>query len=230
MVKVDLLISVGIWVTGVGMSAVGIEMTINPPSDKTKWWYRAAFIVMGIAFVGLGVWQFDRTDKETKRLAADHQQEQLRNEGDIKYMQGQLDTQNKLLAGVVANSDPKQLAALLRGSATDKSTLKKRTIVLCSDIEAWAKKQSPPPSTAIPGKPTQKEQEDQNAFFQKQMNEYYQRFGARALSIVQEYGGKGIVDVRTIEIQAESGYLPNDLVVRLRAFANRINDDGTLKQ
>ena len=77
MFNADLFISVGIWVTGVGMSAVGIEMTINPPSKETKWLYRSSFIVMGLVFVGFSIWQFDRADRESKRLANEHQQEQL---------------------------------------------------------------------------------------------------------------------------------------------------------
>jgi hypothetical protein len=227
--NVDLLISVGIWVAGVGMSFVGIEMTIHPPNDKTKWLYRGTFILMGIVFVGLSVWQFDRTDKENKRLAADHQQEQLRNEGNLKYMQGQLDTQNKLLGMVVANSDPKQVAALLRGSVSDKSTLRKRTLGLCSDVEAWFKKQPPFPQIAVPGKPTQKELEDQNAYATKINNDSFQRFGIRALGVIQEYGAKGF-DARMLAQSTQYGYLPNDLCTQLRAFASRLNDDGTMKQ
>jgi hypothetical protein len=229
MANVDLLISVGIWVTGVGMSALGIEMTINPPSDKNKWLYRGIFILLGVAFVALSVWQFDRTDKENKRAAFEHQQEQLRNEGNIKYMQGQLDTQSKLLGMVVTNSDPKQLAVLLRNSAADKSTLKKRTLALCADIESWSKKQPPFPPIAITGKPTQKELEDQNAYATKFNSDYFQRFGIRALGMIQEYGAKGF-DVRMMEQTAQYGYLPNNLCTQLRAFANRLNDDGTMKQ
>ena len=83
MVNVDLLVSVGIWITGIGMSGVGIEMTINTPTDKTKWWYRGAFVVMGLAFVGLGIFQFDRADGTAKAAAHDHTEEQIRNEGSL---------------------------------------------------------------------------------------------------------------------------------------------------
>jgi len=232
MVNVDLVISVGIWATGVGMSAVGIEMTLNPPSEKTKWGYRGAFILMGVVFVGLGVWQFDRTEKESKRLATEHQQEQLRNEGNIKYMQGQLDSVNKLLAGLTANSDPKQIATLLAGMNVQRSTLKKDTFVVCSEMEQWTKdrlKTHPFPSAADPAKATQKEIEAQNAYWQSFTSDYYTRFGPRVLAIVQQYGAKG-VDVRAIEQQATYGYMPNDIVIKLRAFANRLDDNGNLKQ
>ena len=50
-----------------------------------------------------------------------------------------------------------------------------------------------------------------------------------ALSIVQEYGAKGF-DVRMIERQAEVGYLPDDLLIKLRAFASQLNDDGSRKE
>jgi len=232
MVNVDLLISVGIWISGVGMSAVGIEMTINPPSEKTKWWYRGAFIVMGLAFIGLGVWQFDRADKESKRLAGEHQQEQLRNEGNLNYMQGQLDTQNKLLAALTANSDPKQIAVLLAGMSPRGSTLKRDTHAICLEIEQWwtlRQKKDPPPTIAIPGKPTQKENDDQTAYWQKLNNEYYTRFGPRVLAILQQYGAKG-VDVRMLEQSASYGYMPQNIVLELRSFANRLDDSGNLKQ
>ncbi|MFI5098821.1 MAG: hypothetical protein ACHQT6_12680 [Candidatus Acidiferrales bacterium] len=161
-----------------------------------------------------------RTSLETARISGESGQ---------SYLRGQLDSVNRTLGGVLANSDPKQLAVLLRGVATDKSTLKKRTLVLCSDIESWFKKQPPIPPTAVPGKPTQKELEDQNTYAMKINNDYFQRFGIRALGMIQEYGAKGF-DVRMMEQTAQYGYLPNNLCTQLRAFANRLNDDGTMKQ
>jgi hypothetical protein len=231
MVNIDLLISVGIWITGVGMSAVGIEMTINPPSVTTKWAYRGAFILMGVAFIGLSVWQFDRADWESKRLAGEHLQEQLRNEGNIKYMQGQLDSVNKLLAGLTDNSDPKQIALLLSGMNVQRSTLKKNTLAICSEMEQWQKerlKTHPFPNPADPTKPTPKEQDAQNLYWQNFTNDYYTRFGPRVLSIVQQYGAKG-VDVKMIEMAASNGYMPNNIVLQLRAFANRLDENGNLK-
>ncbi len=114
MVNPDLLISVGIWVSGVGMSAVGIEMTVRPPNEQSKWWYRGIFISLGLMFVGLGVWQFDRADKESKRQAEAHQQEQLRNEGNLKFVQGQLDSISKVLGTLSSNSNSSQTLAALR--------------------------------------------------------------------------------------------------------------------
>lgn len=232
MVNIDLLISVGIWVSGVGMSAVGIEMTINPPSEKkAKWGYRAVFIVMGLIFIGLGVWQFDRADKDSKRLAHEHQEEQVRNEGNIKYMEGQLDTQSKLLSALTANSDPKQVAQLLAGINARRSTLKQETLALCSEMETWMKerqKAHPFPNSADPKKTTTQEQEAQNAWWQSFNNDYYARFGPRVLAIVQQYGAKGL-DVRMFEQQAGWGYIANDAVLKLRAFANRLDEKGNLK-
>jgi hypothetical protein len=230
--NVDLLISVGIWVAGVGMSAVGIEMTINPPNQPRKiWLYRGSFIVLGIAFVGLSIWQFDRADKESKRAATEHQQEQVRSEGNIKYMQGQLDTQNKLLGMIATNSDPKQVASLLAGMNAQHSTLKKDTLAVCSEMEQWVKqrmKKTPLPEIATPTKPTTKEIEAQNTYWQQFNNDYYIRFGPRVLAIVQQFGAKG-VDVKMIEQQTSYGYLPNNIIAQLRAFANRLDENGNLK-
>ena len=117
MVNLDLAISVGIWVSGVGMSAIGIEMTIRPPTDQhanRKWVYRWLFIGLGIAFIGLGAWQFDRNDQKEQTQQHENTQEQIRNEGNIKYMQGQLDSINKVLASLSSNSNSNQTAAILK--------------------------------------------------------------------------------------------------------------------
>jgi hypothetical protein len=145
------------------------------------------------------------------------------------YLRGRLDSQDKTLGAVLANSDPKQIAALLRGIAAEKSTLRRRTLAFCSEIDAWGKAYPKPPLIVLPGKPTQKEQDDQNAYFQKMTFEYYQRFGPRALGLLQEYGAKGF-NVATLERTAENGYLPNNLVLELQAFANQLNEDGSRKQ
>ena len=107
MFNADLFISVGTWVTGVGMSAVGIEMTINPPSKETKWLYRSSSIVMGLYLSDLAFGSsLERTGK-AKRLANEHQQERVAaTEGNTKYMQGQLDTINKVLSSLSFNSNP----------------------------------------------------------------------------------------------------------------------------
>jgi hypothetical protein len=214
------------------MSAVGIEMTINPPiadRENLKWWYRGSFIVLGLAFIGLSLWQSERADQQKQRDQEVHEAERVRSEGDIKYMQGQLDSQNKMLGILVANSDPKQIAQLLSGMTTERSTLRRDTLALCSEIEAWERKYPKAPEAAIPTKQTQKEQEEQMAYFNKISSEYYQKFSARALSLVQQYGAKGF-NVAMLERAAENGYMPTNLVIELRAFANRINDDGSLKR
>jgi hypothetical protein len=115
-VNLDTVVSVGIWASGIGMSAVGVEMTINPPGDHKwlKWRYRVTFIALGIIFIGFSLWQNDRTEWEKKREADNRTQEQLTNEGNQRYMQGRLDSMSKMLGTLVTNSDPKQLANALR--------------------------------------------------------------------------------------------------------------------
>jgi hypothetical protein len=171
MFTADLLISVGIWVSGVGMSAVGIEMTINTPNDKTKWFYRGTFIVLGVAFIGLGVLQFDRADQEGKTQA-------------------------------------------------QKSTIKKDTLTLCSEMDQWLKdrlKSAPPPTIAIPGKATQAENDAQNAYWLRMQSDYYTRFASRALALLQQYGAKG-VDVRALEQQASNGFMPQNIILEAQSI------------
>jgi hypothetical protein len=236
LVTFDALLNILIAVVVPGLMAVlgGILAAKALPTEPGKkngqmWFYVLVFVFLFLISVGLAFVQQIRSTAQQRAADEKAARAELKSTGDIKFVQGQLDTMNRVLGMVAANSDPKQLAILLRGVAPDKSTLKKRTLALCSDIESWSKKQSPFPSTAVPGKPTQKEIEDQNAYATKVNNDYFQRFGTRALGIIQEYGAKGF-DVRMMEQSAQYGYLPNNLVIQLRAFANRLNDDGTMKQ
>lgn len=126
MINVDRFVELGIWVTGIAMSGIGIEMTINPPTPERrtlKWAYRATFIILGVAFVGFNVWQSNRADEARKEAEHQHQieqqqheQEQIRNEGNIKYVQGQLDAMTKVLNGVEKNSNPQQLLPALKAA------------------------------------------------------------------------------------------------------------------
>jgi hypothetical protein len=52
-VTADSVVSVFIWVCGIDMSLVGIEMTINAPGEsrRLKWVYRGAFAALGVAFI-----------------------------------------------------------------------------------------------------------------------------------------------------------------------------------
>jgi hypothetical protein len=230
----DLSIAVGIWICGIGMALVGIEMTITPPCAERpnlKWLYRIAFGTLGLAFIILSIWQTNRNTQSQQRQQDQHTQEQIRNEGNLKYVQGQLDTTNQLLARLTANSDPKQVAALLTGMNVQKSTLKKDTLTFCSEMEQWSKdrlKSDPPPTIAIPSKATQAENDAQNAYWQRWQGDYYTRFGSRALALLQQYGAKG-VDVRALEQGASYGFVPQNIVLELRAFANRLDENGNLK-
>lgn len=132
MVNVDLLISVGIWFAGIGMSAVGIEMTIHPPVEGTnrKWWYRGAFAGLGLSFIALSVWQLARQTQKENASSNLHQAEQIRNEGNLKYMQGQLDSIKLVLGSISTNSTPQQMATILRNvlphiDTSEKSALEK---------------------------------------------------------------------------------------------------------
>lgn len=197
-----------------------------------KGWLRISLAAI-FSLLGLGEYVAIRQAEAAHEAEVkEHQAEQIRNEGNLKYMQGQLDTQNKLLAALTANSDPKQVATLLAGMNSQRSTLKRDTLTLCAEIEQWfatRQKKDPSPTIAIPGKPTQKENDDQNAYWQKFSADYYTRFGPKVLAILQQYGAKG-VDVRMLEQSASYGYMPQNIILELRSFANRLDDDGNLKQ
>lgn len=119
MAHLDLYISICIWVSGIGLSVVGIEMTITPPTaDKPnrKWTYRGIFALLGLTFVGASLWQQVRDDYKKQQAEAQHTEELIRNEGNSKYTQGQLDSITKILDSLVKNSTPNSVAAAVRSA------------------------------------------------------------------------------------------------------------------
>jgi hypothetical protein len=70
--------------------------------------------VLGLAFIALNIWQTNTNSVREQRSQAEHAQEQLRNEGNLKYMQGQLDSMNRTLASVLQNSTPDKTVAIVR--------------------------------------------------------------------------------------------------------------------
>ena len=217
------------------VSLLGVHMSASL-SKKQK----AALIGSGLLVSVLVVFQ-QLESRRSHEIEVRLQREQIENlrqslensriSGDSgqAYLRGQLDSVNKTLGALVSNSDPKQTALILKQITTDQSTLKGDTVALCSEIESWWKKQPPAPQPAIPGKPTQLEQEAQNAYFNKVNSDYYQRFSGRALGIAHRFGAKG-VNIGRLDQQAEYGYLPMDLIIQLRAFANQLNERGDLKR
>jgi len=139
------------------MSAVGIEMTINPPTEGTnkKWWYRSTFITLGLAFVGLSIWQSDRLERKEAIASSQHQAEQVRNEGNLKFVQGQLDSINKVLGNMSNSNNPQQTAAMLKEllphidtsakSALEKmrpKDLRSKVIEFANQMREWSSRHS----------------------------------------------------------------------------------------
>lgn len=117
MVNVDTALSVAIWATGIGMTAVGIEMSYIPPEKPAaRWVHRVIFIVLGIVFIGANLWQSSRLQTQKDAEIKERHEVEVRNEGNMRYMQGQLDTTDKLLGVLATNSDPKQIVGALRDS------------------------------------------------------------------------------------------------------------------
>lgn len=216
--------------------AVGLEVISEGLRRSRRW--RWGVMVFGVCISVLTGAQIYRSDRSHEReLEASRKiQEDLRTKLDSsllnqQYEQGRLDTMNDLLGKIATNSDPKQTAVLLNGLVSTKNTLKKDTISVCAEFERWAKvwqAKNPSPNVLDPQHATAKEIEAQNAYFQSFSNESFARFGPRLLAIIQRYGAIG-VDVRMMEQQMTYSYVPQDLITKLRAFASRINDDGSLK-
>ncbi|SPF47417.1 exported hypothetical protein [Candidatus Sulfotelmatobacter kueseliae] len=203
-----------------------------PPKWRRWLWGLFVLLVIAQAVIQIsGRREQDRliqSGQETERELKSKLDTSLLNE---QYTKGQLDTMNRILGSIASNSDPKQTAVLLQGLLSTKSTLKKETISICAELERWQKGwqiKNPFPNPADPQHATGKEIEAQNAYWQKFSNESFARFGPRLLAIIQRYGAIG-VDVRMMEQQMTYGYVPPDVINKLRAFANRVNDDGSLK-
>jgi hypothetical protein len=115
MVNIGTTLSVAIWATGILMTAVGIEMSLIPPTKHyQRWAFRGVFFFLGLTFIVANLWQSSGLRSEHDQEQLRRHQEQLTNEGYQRYMQGQLDSQSKMLGTLIANSDPKQLANALR--------------------------------------------------------------------------------------------------------------------
>lgn len=238
-VTLDALLNILLAVVVPGLMALigGVLAARALPTEPGKknpemWYWIYWFVFLFLISVVLAFIQQVRNSTQQQLAEQRAAQAELKSTGDIKYMQGQLDTTNRVLGIVAANSDPKQIASLLQGLLAAQSTLKKDTLAVCSEMEQWVKerlKTNPFPAAADPTKATPKEMEAQNTYWQKFSNDYYVRFGPRVLAIVQQYGAKGI-DVKMIEQQAAYGSMPNDIIIKLRAFANRLDDNGNLKE
>jgi hypothetical protein len=112
----DLVIFVGIILSGVVMTGLGLEMTGDPNASKRKGLYRLLFIGLGSVFIGLSVWQFVRADTAANRSERERHEADLRNKGNFKYQQGQLDTMTKILHDLSVSSTPQQWMAALKSA------------------------------------------------------------------------------------------------------------------
>jgi len=203
-----------------------------PP--RWRKWLWGMFVLLVIAQAAIQI--NGRREQDRLLQSGQDAQRELKNKLDTsllneQYTRGQMDTMNRILGTIANNSDPKQTAVLLQGLVSTKSTLKKETISICAEFERWQKgwqTKNPFPNPVDPQHATAKEIEAQNTYWQKFSNDSFARFGPRLLAIIQRYGAIG-VDVRMMEQQMTYGYVPQDVVIKLRAFANRVNDDGTLK-
>jgi hypothetical protein len=59
-----MILVVLLWAVSFAASLIGVEMTINPPTDKGKKWYRIAFICLGILGICLAIPQYLEQEKK----------------------------------------------------------------------------------------------------------------------------------------------------------------------
>jgi hypothetical protein len=97
--------------------------------NPEKWGWIAIFMFLFLVSVVLAFVQQVRATHAQQVSDDKAHQLEVKNTGDVKYMQGQLDSINKVLGTLSANSDPKQTASILRGlmpiMASGKSALEK---------------------------------------------------------------------------------------------------------
>jgi hypothetical protein len=75
--------------------------------NRETWYWISGFVFRFLVSVGLAFVQQIRSTKQQITTDEKATQAELKSNGEIKYMQGQLDTMNRVLGTVAANSDPK---------------------------------------------------------------------------------------------------------------------------
>lgn len=214
-VNIDLLISTGLWLSGLGMTGLGVEMTLDRRAPERKMVYRFAFCALGAIFIALSYKQSDISEKRARELAEKHQQEELRSEGNVKYVQGQLDSVNKVLGILAANSDPKQVAAALNGilpktiasaptglqpPAIERMTnkqLRDQIIDFCGQLRQFVKQQDDRETTANNSFREQeraaKDQTERQKLFQEEIHSFEYRHNQMKYDFNSKYKASAIM-------------------------------------
>jgi hypothetical protein len=96
--------------------------------NPEMWYWISGFVFLFVlSIILVFVQQIRLTNKETAAEERAHQSE-LHSNGEIKYMQGQLETTNRVLGTLATNSDPKQTALLFKALLSATSTPKKDAV------------------------------------------------------------------------------------------------------
>ncbi len=73
------------------MAGVGIEMANNPPTtQRRKWAYRSAFIVLALFLIGVNLWQSVRSGEQQRATEEAGQRAERNTYGELEYLKGQL--------------------------------------------------------------------------------------------------------------------------------------------
>jgi hypothetical protein len=127
-----------------GILAAKALPTVAGKRNVEKWYWSSVFILLFVVGVVLAFVQQVRDTSRRENEQQNVRVEELRTHGDLKYLQGQLDTQNSLLAKLASSGDPTTGKAIVAALASvvgarteaEKSTNKQ----LCEKAHALAAK------------------------------------------------------------------------------------------
>jgi len=152
-VTTDALLNVALAVILPLLMAVGggiLAARALPPEDKKRemWIWILGFLFFFVLSIPLAFWQQVRSTNQQGAVEKAAASERLEARGEIKYLQGQIDTTNKILGTLVSNSDPKQIAliwksliqaALGQSSREPKLSLGQEGLHLANEMQQWWK-------------------------------------------------------------------------------------------
>jgi hypothetical protein len=90
----DLVLAIAVPLVALCAGWVGVEMSLTPPdrlTGKTRFFYRAAFIGLMLAAIGLDIWQTARNAQQQERANTEFQQTQGQLSNKVSEQGGKLD-------------------------------------------------------------------------------------------------------------------------------------------
>jgi hypothetical protein len=125
----------------IGGALAARALPTEPGKKNLEMWYWiSGFMFLFLFSIILAFVQQIRATAKERATEQKTQQVELRSRGEVKYMEGQLDTMNRVLGTLATNSDPKQNALLFKALLSASSTSKRDPVSLgnlalrCSEL------------------------------------------------------------------------------------------------